>query len=216
MSREQRFRVIGWGALAIAVSAALLVVLRLFRLFDVYCDWSKPCDGLLLAAIPANAAMLTMALGAIALSLRLKGAAPTRSLSFVCLATALVASAALVIGIIALYDQLLAMASVTSALDAPPQRPPALPPRILVVATEIWPPLYGAWVILTALALSTLGLARPYTVVGIGAGFALMASTAVGATLAEGMTLALALLVVWTAAVSRRLIRHLGPTTAAT
>ena len=55
-------RAVAWFALLIASSAAALITLRVTRAFDIYCDGSRPCVDLLIAAIPGDVALLGMTL----------------------------------------------------------------------------------------------------------------------------------------------------------
>jgi hypothetical protein len=175
MSIDKRSRRIAGLALLIAVSAATLVALRMTAAFDIYCDWTRSCVVLLVAALPSYVAMLGVTLPVLLLARGLKHSPASRYLRASALSCAILAFAAYLVMTVSAYDAMWANYGSPVGLDAP-RFTPFLPSIVLSTTSYFLPVLLGAAIVLTSLVLDGLRLSRVVLALGVAAGLTLIAS----------------------------------------
>jgi len=195
---------VAWLALVIALSAAVLVVLRVTRALDIFCDWTSPCLGLLVATLPAYLAMLGLTLPVALIAGAVHHFVTSREAKVSALISGILASATAVLMAVAAYDAMWANYASTAQLDAP-RFTPVLPSIILATTSVLWPVLLGASVVLTNLELANLRLSRPLVGLGLLAGFALVASLTFGHEQVTARYVAFGLVMAWAGAVALQL-----------
>jgi hypothetical protein len=200
-SIDRRSRRIAGLALLIAVSAATLVALRVTTAFDFYCDWTRPCVALLVAALPGYVAMLGMTLPVLLLARSLIQSAASQYLRATALSCAILAFAAYLAMTVSAYDAMWANFGSPVGLDAP-RFTPLLPSIILATTSYFWPVLLGAAIILTSLVLDGLRLSRVVLALGVVAGLTLMASMTLATDRVAAMYFGYGLVGLWAAAVA--------------
>ncbi|MDP9264970.1 MAG: hypothetical protein M3O91_02450 [Chloroflexota bacterium] len=205
ISVETRSRRIGWFALLIAGSGAALVAIRMTRAFDIYCDWSNSCLGLLAAALPAYVAMLGMTLPGLLIASSLSDSAASPYLKASALSCGILAFSAYLLMTASAYDALWANYGSSAGLDAP-RLTPFLPSVVLATTSVLWPLFFGATIVLTSLVFDAVRLPRAVLALGLAAGLTLMASETLALDVVTSLYVGFGLVTLWAAAVATQLL----------